>query len=241
MVKRGETKIQPPRVNVESVSLTKKKLNIKETGAWRYPNNEIKRSLGVGGPRNIVGQYYIDDREVESNLGRRAIESNFFITLNTNRAVGGGPAEEAGKLICKQVTEYLSTDRAMCTYFKFGPKSDHYKYDKFADVIHKCEWKAAVEVGETLRRLHVHIWLTVNHYSQIQINMPMMQDMFREQYNSLARTSGYEADLRIRGRPYINVKLLPTSDWAMVMRQYIQKAMGTEGPIPENFAQPVGA
>ena len=59
----------------------------------------------------------------------------------------------------------------MATYIKFGPKHAEYREDKFADVINKIDWKAATEMGPNQGRVHSHIWLTVSHYSQIQINV----------------------------------------------------------------------
>ena len=129
-----------------------------------------------------------------------------------------------GKTAMKATLDFLSKDSNICTYLKFGPKSAHYRKDKFEDVITKVEWQAAVEVGEEQQRLHCHVWLTVHHYSQVQINMPIMQKMFKDAYNSrIALTS--QRQLRCNGMPYIQVKLLPSSDWAMVMKQYIHKGM----------------
>ena len=93
-------------------------------------------------------------------------------------------------------------------------------------VIKSVEWTSSVETGENYERLHVHIWLTVHHYSQVQINRPVISVMFKEFYNGLLNAHpGFKAQLQCKGRPYCNVKLLPTSDWAMVLRQYIHKAM----------------
>ena len=86
------------------------------------------------------------------------------------------------------------------------------------------EWKAGVEIGENQERLHAHIWLTVHHYSQVQVNMPVMQRMFKQAYNSHIGAENLRV-LRCNKMPYIQVKLLPTSDWAMVMKQYIHKGM----------------
>ena len=84
--------------------------------------------------------------------------------------------------------------------------------------------QAAVETGEGFERLPCHIWLTVHHYSQVQINMPVMQQMFKRMYNQ--RVGGvFNQKLAITKNPYISVKLLPTSDWADVIKSYIHKAM----------------
>ena len=216
MVKR-----EPVKVTVSGITLGKPKGDVvKGSGAWRYPNNVIQRA-----PSTVLNGTpgYTDDKD--PGEPRRRHESNFFITLNTNRYVGErmeGALSQLGKDACVQALDALSRDDALCSYIKFGPKSAHYRNDKFADVITKIEWKAAVEVGETLQRLHCHIWLTLHHYSQVQVNMPVMQQMFKQLYNAGV---GQRESLRVRKNPYIQVKLLPSSDWAMVMKQYIHKGM----------------
>jgi hypothetical protein len=198
---------------------------VKANGAWRYPGGVIQRHAD----RWINGQEYYDPKDPGEN--RRKIESNFFITLNTNRSLksrhASGASAANGKLQCKAVVDYLSKDAVICQYLKFGPKTAIYQSDRYDDIISKIEWQAAVETGENQERLHCHIWMTVHHYSQVQINMPVLQNIFKTEYNN--RVKGDPA-LRITGRPYCNVKLLPTSDWAIVMRQYIHKGMVSSNP-----------
>lgn len=224
MVKRHP--IKEVKVSIESINFKPPTgdvhKSIKQSGAWRYPNGIIQRAPSKELGSN--GIEYTDDRDRGEN--RRKHESNFFITLNTNRYVGellDGRAAQHAKDAMKQALDELSQEDKMCKYIKFGPKSDHYRDDIFQDVVFKAEWQGAVEVGENLERLHCHIWLTLHHYSQLQVNMPVMQKMFKEAYNS--RITMFHKELRANKRPYISVKLLPSSDWAMVMKQYIHKAM----------------
>ncbi len=215
-----------PTITVEAINMKKTtgdvtKRTVKDTGAWRYPNGVIQRA-----PSTKLGDRdYYDDKD--PGEARRKHESNFFITLNTNRKIGKTMdyvAAQHGKDACKEALNFLSQEENICGYLKFGPKSEHYRNDVFTDVITKIEWQAAVEVGETLERLHCHIWLTLHHYSQVQINMPLMQKMFKDAYNDKI-SQVYRSQLRANGMPYIQVKLLPSSDWAMVIKQYIHKAM----------------
>lgn len=225
MVKRAPTKITVQAINLNKAKgdvLTAPTKSEKEKGAWQYPGHVIQRAEHLKGLTNANNEPYTDDKD--PGEARRKHESNFFITLNTNRYIGDGVpprlAQEAKQAVVTAL-ERLSDDASICTYLKFGPKSKHYQHDKYVDVISKVEWEAAVETGENLQRLHCHIWLTVHHASQIQINMPVMQKMFKDFYNTRAPQS-----LRIvRGKPYIQVKLLPSSDWATVMKQYIHKGM----------------
>jgi len=219
MVKRT-----PVRISTQTVSLTKPTgLGKKAEGAWRYPGGVIlrhdKRMINNG--YNEEKEYW-DDKDPSQN--RRKHESNFFITLNTNRTLKGvDPMVAAnGRTAMKETLEKLADDKEICAYMKFGPKSNMYKDDRYHDVIQKIEWTAAVEEGEILGNLHCHIWMTVHHYSQVQINYQVLQHMFKKEYN--ARVNDHSA-LKVSKNPYVQVKLLPTSDWAMVMKQYMQKAM----------------
>ena len=72
----------------------------------------------------------------------------------------------------------------------------------------------------------------MHHYSQIQINMPMMQRKFKELYNANlwnlqynSAFGNYYTELSCNKMPYIQVKLLPESNWTEVIKQYIHKAM----------------
>lgn len=228
MVKREKTKISVEGVNFKQPT---EGLSIKKSGAWRYPGGIIQRA-----PSKMLGsKEYTDDKD--EGEARRKHESNFFITLNTNRSLKSATGLEAeiGKEACKRTLDDLSEVKWLCVYTKFGPKSDHYKDDVFDDVINKVEWQAAVEVGEQLQRLHCHIWLTLHHYSQVQVNMPVMQRLFQRLYNGHidqllesyppSTRVDIKAKIQSNKNPYIQVKLLPSSDWALVIKQYIHKGM----------------
>jgi len=225
MVKRTPIKISVENVRMGNPTgdTIEKKKGIKESGAWRYPGGVIQRAPSkVLGPS---GKAYYDDKDPSE--ARRKHESNFFICLNTNRYCGtelDGAIARDGKRACEETLKYLSEDKVICNYLKFGPKHHSYRDDIFEEVIFKIEWQAAVETGENLERLHCHIWLTLHHYSQVQINMPVMQKVFKAKYNSLLNQA-FASKLCVRRNPYISVKLLPSSDHTEVMKRYIHKAM----------------
>jgi hypothetical protein len=73
--------------------------------------------------------------------------------------------------------EVLAEKRFMAGYMMFGPHAETgatYRDDKFADVVENVEWKAAVETGDVMNRVHAHIWLPVTHYSHIQVKMQLV-------------------------------------------------------------------
>ena len=216
------------RVSAQTVVETRSQKGVKDAGEWRYAGNKIKRGDHLIGIKNKKGAFYIDERDKDQKKGRRKIESNFFIVLNTNRSLkAGGKISDIGKAAVKSALDVLSTDANISTYIKFGPKSAHYKDDKYEDVIESIDWNATVETGEKLDRLHAHIWMVVHHYSQVQIDMPSMQAKFKAEYNKNVKRSAFAKELTINGNPFISVKLLPTSDWAVIIRQYMLKGMQT--------------
>lgn len=199
----------------------------KSKGDWRYKDGIVQRHSSI----TINGKDYTDPKELPQRLARRKIESNFFICLNTNRMVEPSDVRlrELGERIMKKTLETLSKDQMIHTYLKYGPKDPHFAEDRYEDVVASAEWNQGIEYGPNLNRLHCHIWLTLHHYSQIQIHMPQMQHVFKTIYNmEVEKQATNDSDrkaLRMRARPYIQVKLLPCSEWSEVIKRYMQKAM----------------
>ena len=204
------------RVTVADAKL--KPTSAKKSLHWQYVGGKIKRAPST----MINGTHYSDPRE-GSDVPRRKIESNFFLTINTN--LSPDPEHEDDCVFALRKTlEQLRKPATLCSILKFGPvDAVPYASDKYADVIESVEWKGECEFGPSLGRLHAHVWVTFNHYSQIQFNSSMLQHKAREFYNEHVKTLPKEC--HIRKLPYVHVKLLPQSDWATIMRQYIHKAM----------------
>ena len=204
-----------------------KTVGVKKAQAWKYPGGVIQRHTDlIINPETIdpgtqQPKEYFDPKELPDKKPRRKQESNFFITINPNRTPRNHPAdsEKAYKAI-EDTLRLMADEVNICSILTFGPKDSTYIGDKYADVIGKVEWKAGVETGEVLERLHCHIWLTVHHYSQIQINRQMTQYFFRREYNKRAPDS-----LQVKGMPYVSVKLLPQSDFTTIMKQYMHKGL----------------
>ena len=185
--------------------------------AWRYNGGNILRAPSL----LINGKRYEDPKD--PGQARRKQESNFFITINSNKSPEPGESFDVCVRHMEQMLRMLSTETAMAQYFKFGPVDATYSEDRYYDVIDNTDWKANVETGDKQHRLHAHIWLTVTHYSQIQMNVHALQYLARSYYNE-GFPLGLSA-LRIGAKPYVNVRLLPQSDFTTVFRQYIHKGM----------------
>jgi len=209
-----------PKISTQSIDF-KAPHSAKSKQAWRYPGGVIQRAPSQW----IGGHKYVDPKDPD--LPRRKQESNFFITINTNKSTQfeAAGATEIGVRQAEKMLKALAEERTMATYIKFGPKSAEYLEDKYMDVIHSIDWKAAVEIGPQIKRIHAHIWLTITHYSQIQINVKMLMHRAREAYNDDEDNTMAGTNLRITEMPYVHVKLLPQGDWTSVMRQYIHKGM----------------
>lgn len=211
--------------------------SVKANQAWKYPGHNIVRASTVF----LNGRYYCDPKEPNANADdqgveeqnlkgladgtpRRKQESNFLITINPNQTYSSTQLSVAEGAF-RQALETLSENTVLVRCLKFGPKHSFYMNDKAHDVILPgVQWTANVEIGERLKRMHAHIWCTFEHYSQIQINVPMMQHEFVKAFNA---SFGGPTYMALDGVPYIDVKLLPQSDWTTVMRQYITKGMQT--------------
>jgi hypothetical protein len=221
--------------------------NAKEYQAWMYPKGKIVRLDSV----NVNGRLYTDpkggkhhshqegdpiDRTWDlSNLEpRRKHESNFMITVNTNREFRGLNDPRARGLYYAAM-KHVTSEEIFLRCIKFGPKSEHYKNDKPHDVIMPgIRPSGSVEVGKKVRRMHCHLIYSIIHYSQIQIDPHLFTAEFMAGWNAECakqadRTPDYKAlgffPIGLLKKPYVQIKLQPQSDSANIMRRYAEKSM----------------
>ena len=207
------TMVQRKRITSEAVDLHPKH-SAKTNQAWKYKGGRIVRHAS----KMINGNPYVDPKD--ETQARRKQESNFFVTMNTNKAPTDSEITGATYAL-NQALEDLAQDSMLASYLRFGPKTEAYETDKYADVIESVQWKAAAETGDIAKRLHSQVWLTITHYSQIQIDPKLIGHLFRSRFNHHNKNER----LRLTRLPYVHIKLLPQSDWTNVMRQYIHKGM----------------
>ena len=225
MVKR----VREPVVSTQSIDFEAPH-SAKSKQAWRYPGNRIIRA-----PTTRLDP--TSDRKYEDHKdpgqARRKQESNFFLTINSNKAPETPETQRAVNSAMQKMLERLSQEHNLAACMKFGPKNPEvYGEDKYSAVVHSLDWKAAVETGPLMGRVHAHIWLTVTHYSQVQINVQAMMHRARLLYNeelNLMCNGHPPAGLRITALPHVHVKLLPQGNWTEIMRSYIHKGMQADG------------
>ena len=213
MVKRIRNK------DISTADCASLSVSAKDEQAWKYPNGKILRYPTMTFPSNAAAVDHKDPTQA-----RRKQESNFFITINTN--LSDDDPTDALKALSETVAQLHET-AYMAQYFKFGPVDAHYEADKFSDVISGTDWNANVELGPYFSRVHAHIWLTIHHYSQVQLNPQMLMMLSKRLYNANIDSGRLQAK-KITRRPYVHIKLLPQSDWTSCIRQYIHKGMQAE-------------
>ena len=227
------------RVAVETVDFKNNAIS-KTDQAWKYKGGIVERAPGI-----MLGGVEKCDHKPGPNgvkTARRRQESNFFITINPNLAPRSvGDTARVTAAVEKMATK-LGTDQGVANLLKYGPKHPEiYGEDTYAQVISGMEWKAGVEMGGIAGRVHMHAWLTVTHYSQIQIDVQKLQYLARHLYNeayggkevsfpaadALCRRQHMRSDDKfvITRLPYVHVRLLPQSNWTTIMRNYISKGM----------------
>jgi len=183
---------------------------------WKYKGGSVERAPSV----NLGSGSYTDHKHPGERLPRRYQESNFFVTINTNKAPDGEVETATAVHHCEQMLSHLSGTATLNRILRFGPRDQHYARDRFEDVIADVDWQSNVEIGDQQGRVHAHIWVTVKHYSQVQIDIPKLTQEARVAFNA-----GLSLGSKLRViNPYVNVKLLPQSDFADIMRGYMAKA-----------------
>jgi hypothetical protein len=82
------------------------------------------------------------------------------------------------------------------------------------DVIEKIEVKAGIERGP----VNAHAYLTITHSSQIQVDVKRLQFLFKEAYNSKARTK-----IAHGKQIAVKVELQSQTDWGQILAHYLSK------------------
>lgn len=199
----------------------RQKKTAKTDQRWKYPGGNIVRKSST----MVNGRTYTDPKD--PGHARRRQESNFFITINSNKSPSDEREMSVGRARMAEMLRRLSDYKMIAKFIRFGPRDVAYADDRFADIVESVEWSGAIETGDQQHRLHAHAWLTIVHYSQIHINVPVLMQFARREYNLSLK---FGDPMRMTGAPYVHVKLLPQSDWADIMSNYIKKGMAAETP-----------
>jgi hypothetical protein len=185
----------------------------KRTGEWK--------SRLWGGRKEIVTDdgTTLYDHHLDKDgkrMGRRKQESNWFLTVNTNKRKfeyqDASAVHDALDVVFKKRLYQVLT---------FGPKQpDTYSRDaQWPDaVIEHVGVSGGVERGPITGALHAHMHLRVVHWSQLWINVPALQVAFKQEYNMRA-----SAKIKDTAMPSVKVELLQQSDFSQILAMYLAK------------------
>jgi hypothetical protein len=216
----GGAAVVKPTVQISVANVSKDALTQaawdKKTGEWKARATGGRRTdFGTGAP---LYDHHLDQHSAQ--LGRRKQQSNFFLTINTNKRRFDQVIDTAA---VEHALKVCFSDK-LVSILTFGPvHPDTYAADalRAGDVIEKVEVKAGVETGPITGALHAHLYLTITHWSQLRINIPMLQDLFKQSYNSMAVTK-----IGATARPAVKIQLQPQTDWGHIIAHYLSKQVG---------------
>lgn len=175
-----------------------------------------------------------------TGLGRRKHETHLFCTLNPNKGSmrstkQGMQDDKTVQQALNYVVTQLSRDENLSRVITFGPTGDgkptygdvYRANDSYDTHIGNVTCSATIEKGGTYGRMHAHMVLVIDHWSQIQINSIKLSQVARKFYNDFLETSLGTEHLRLPPgrRMYANVKLLPQTQWNKIILQYLEKGI----------------
>lgn len=189
----------------------------KRTGEWKA-RVWGGRKTDFEAPNVRVPKLYDHHLDKEGKpMGRRKQESNFFITINTNRRTFGATDMEA----CAAAVR-LCFGPQVYEQLRFGPRDASYEPDRQwpQAVVEHVRVTGGVERGPQTGSLHAHVHCRIVHWTQLQIDVRRLQYFFKEAYNARA-----EAKIPPKALPSVQVKLMQQSDWNAIIAEYLAKSV----------------
>ena len=213
-LKSGLVRKKATTINIRNTS------GAKANQAWKYADCKIVRAPSL----ILGGKEYFDpiSSTATTKVPRREQESNFWITINTNKAPSLADMPNAVRCM-EECLDALASDTVLPRYLTFGPRNTEFKADVARDVVTGIDWKASVEIGDHQHRLHAHIELRIKHYSQLQINRDAMGKFARRAWNRCIGDS--PPYLHASRKFYVHVKLEAQQDWQGIKARYQAKAL----------------
>jgi len=212
------SKIKKVKISLGSTSINSQGFKYSGPGNWKS-KHQVRGSIdsfpaGTGEDPAAPG------------LGRRKHETKLFITLNPNKGGYGAGDDAAVYEGMTRVVKSLARDETLQKLIVFGPcikyHGEKYQGDSYAAHVEEISVSAAVERGDRQLRSHAHLFISMVHYSQVQISKTLLQRHAREVYNE-----GMPDKYKLKGAHafYCHIKLMPQSDWSEVMQMYLEKGV----------------
>lgn len=208
------------RARTEHLALGSVGYGAKKRQAWKYKGGIIQRADTLW---LIPGVKHRDPKEPFGvDLPRRLEESNFFVTINTNKSptAHGIPGDVAGNAAANSM-DLLAANMNRFIEFGQGRRGDpEFQNDIFEAVVKDVEWTPSVEMGPELQRLHTHTVVRLVHYTQLRINIRALQETFRMAWNDQWHE---EHPMRLTGMPHVDVRLRQQRNAEEITLQYAAK------------------
>jgi len=137
---------------------------------------------------------------------------------------------------------------AMSGFYGNGTDTS-YVYDTFETHVESIETDVGVEIGPRRKHPHMHILLTINHFTYIQFDTAKFAGYLEVMFKGLTPPNGlWAADSKLfflpdvsggpyyddSENPYLDVKLYPQDDWQDVISAYVRK--GSMTSVVKNIA-----
>ena len=146
------------------------------------------------------------------------------------------------------VIEKTNKEEAMSGFYGDKQKSS-YVNDTFETHVESIESDIGIEIGPKRKHPHMHILLTVNHFTYVQFDTQKFAGYLEIMFKGLSPPSGMWTDPSgmfflpdVSGgpyyddseNPYMDIKLYPQDDWQDVISAYVRK--GSMSSIVQNIA-----
>ena len=220
-LKSGQSAIKKFKITTQNVNLASTTKNAE----WKRNERASTLYLDPANPEKA----YRDHRKPEEK--RKKQMTRIFMTINFNKS-GKDPndAELLTRAMHKMLDQLsvwrdVNAPYGVARYLQFGPKHEEYRQDKYSAVITDVQWDAAVETGQIKERVHAHVIIEIQHYSQVRIDKDMLQYHARQAYEeAITSIAPGRSELAPHLLPFVYLKLLPEGNWTEMVRDYIHKA-----------------
>jgi len=119
-----------------------------------------------------------------------------------------------------------------------------YLYDTYETHVERVQVDAGMEIGPKRKHPHMHVLLTVDHWSYVQLDTWHMSSLFEEMFRGVGEWGTKFKLLDASGLPlytdqefpYMNVKLYPQDNWQEILANYVRKSANLTGIVARSGA-----
>jgi hypothetical protein len=144
-----------------------------------------------------------------------------------------GDADSISRAQWEPITAPRKADAAAHFYGEKGAKASSYLSDTYETHVDEVSVDAGCEIGPKRKHPHLHILLTVKHWSYLQLDTWHMSAVFEAMFRGVGewhdgRFKLWDASglpfYTDQENPYLNVKLYPQDNWQEILANYVRKS-----------------